>query len=160
MIVARRAVVAGVAALLLRSRAAQSQSPVLSLQGKVKRPQHWTLADLRKLPAQQAAASFESRGGPVTGNFTGPSLWSLIVASGGVDDQGNGFEVRHTIRISATDDYSIILSTGELDPNFGATTALIAYERDGKPLNDFRLVMPGDKYNGRYVHDVVTIAVE
>jgi hypothetical protein len=37
---------------------------------------------------------------------------------------------------------------------------LVAYERDGKPLADFRMVMPGDQRGGRDARDVVTIAIE
>jgi hypothetical protein len=37
---------------------------------------------------------------------------------------------------------------------------LVVYEGDGKPLDDFRIVMPGDKRGGRNVRDVVTIAIE
>jgi hypothetical protein len=53
------------------------------------------------------------------------------------------------------------LSTGEIAPDFGGKTAMIAYERDGVELGDkvLRVVMPGDKHGGRYVRDVVEIAV-
>jgi hypothetical protein len=54
----------------------------------------------------------------------------------------------------------VVTSTGEIAPDFGGKAALVAYERDGKPLDDFRIVMPGDKHGGRNVRDVVTIAVE
>jgi len=37
---------------------------------------------------------------------------------------------------------------------------LVAYERDGKPLDGLQLVMPGDKRGGRYVHELVHIEVK
>ena len=46
-----------IAALWLIAPAA-SQSPNLSLNGKVKQPQYWTLDDLRKMPAQRANVSY------------------------------------------------------------------------------------------------------
>jgi len=54
----------------------------------------------------------------------------------------------------------MVTSTGEIAPDFGGKQALIAYERDGKPLDHFRLVMPGDKHGARNVRDIVTVAVE
>jgi hypothetical protein len=96
----------------------------------------------------------------VTESYTGVLLWSLIEAAGGIDDTTRNAVVRHTIRVTATDNYVVVLSTGEIAPDFGNKAALVAYERDGKPLDNFRLVMPGDKHGARDVHDVVTIAVE
>ncbi len=67
---------------------------------------------------------------------------------------------RRGIRIAATDGYIVVTSTGEISPDFGGKAALVAYERDGKPLDDFRIVMPGDKRGGRNVRDIVTITIE
>jgi hypothetical protein len=86
-------------------------------------------------------------------------LWSLIAAAGGIDDDSKGAELRHAIRITAKDGYVVVTSTGEIAPDFGGKTVLVAYERDGKPLDGFRIVMPGDKHGGRNVRDVTTIGV-
>lgn len=154
-----RAAAALVAALLLIAPAA-AQSPTLSLDGKVKQPRHWTLDDLRKMPAEHADISFQTEKGPVTASFTGVRLWSLIEAAGGIDDAAKGAALRHAIRITAKDGYVVVTSTGEIAPDFGDKQALVAYERDGKPLDDFRIVMPGDKHGGRNARDVVTISIE
>ena len=148
--------------LLLAPAVAQSPAsgPALSLEGKVKQPQHWSLADLRKMQAQHADVSYQTERGPVSANYTGVMLWSLIDQAGGIDDATRNAVVRHTIRITASDGYVIVLSTGEISPDFGNKAALVAYERDGKPLDNFRVVIPGDKHGARDVHDVVTIAVE
>jgi DMSO/TMAO reductase YedYZ molybdopterin-dependent catalytic subunit len=154
-----RALTATLVALWLIAPAA-AQSPTLSLEGKVKTPQHWSLDDLRKMPAEHADVTYQTEKGPVTASFTGVLLWSLIEAAGGIDDPAKGAAVRHAIRITATDGYVIVTSTGEISPDFGAKATLVVYERDGKPLTDFRIVMPGDKRGGRNIHDIVTIAVE
>ena len=140
--------------------AAPTQTPVLTLDGKVKNPQHWTLDDLKKMPAEHADVSFQTDKGPVTASFTGVKLWSLIEAAGGIDDAAKGAALRHAICVTATDGYVMVTSTGEIAPELGDKPALVAYERDGKPLDNFRIVMPGDKRGGRNVRDVVTIAVE
>ncbi len=162
-----RAAAALVAALLLVAPAAAqstapaaSPGPVLTLDGKVKQAQHWTIDDLKKMPAQHADVSYQTDKGPTTASFTGVLLWSLIEAAGGIDDPAKGAAIRHAIRITAKDGYVVVTSTGELAPDFGAKPALVAYERDGKPLADFRIVMPGDKHGGRNARDVASISVE
>jgi DMSO/TMAO reductase YedYZ molybdopterin-dependent catalytic subunit len=154
-----RLAAAGLVASLLIDPAA-AQSPTLALDGKVKTPQHLTLDALKKLPVQHADVTYQTDRGPVTANFTGVLLWSLIEAAGGLDDSEKNAAVHHTIRITAKDGYEMVTSTGEIAPDLGGKQALVAYERDGKPLDDFRIVMPGDKHGARNVRDVVTISVE
>jgi DMSO/TMAO reductase YedYZ molybdopterin-dependent catalytic subunit len=151
---------AAFAAALLLAGPVFAQAPSLSLEGKVKQPQHFSLADLKKLSAQHADVSYQTDRGPVTASFTGVLLWSLIEAAGGIDDAEKGAAIRHAIRVTAKDGYVMVTSTGEIAPEFGGKEALVAYERDGKPLDDFRIVMPGDRHGARNVRDVVTITVE
>jgi hypothetical protein len=56
----------------------------------------------------------------------------------------------------------VVISTGEIAPNFGGKPAIIAYQRDGEELGEqgLRAVMPGDRRGGRYVHDVVEVEVK
>ena len=154
-----RALAAAVVALFLIVPAV-AQSPALSLEGQVKQPQHWTLDDLKRMQAQRADVSYLTERGQVAAKYTGVLLWSLLEQTGGIDDATRNAVVRHTIRITATDGYVVVLSTGEVSPDLGNAGALVAYERDGKSLDNFRVVMPGDKHGSRDVHDVVTIAVE
>jgi DMSO/TMAO reductase YedYZ molybdopterin-dependent catalytic subunit len=146
-------------ALLLTCQAS-AQTPTLTLEGRVKVPQHWTFDDLKKMPAEHADVSYQTDRGPVNASFTGVLLWSLIGAAGGIDDTGKGAKLRHAIRITAKDGYVVVTSTGEIAPDFGDRHAIVAYERDGKPLDDFRIVMPGDKHGGRNIREVVTIGIE
>ncbi|MBV9860923.1 MAG: hypothetical protein JO267_02120 [Alphaproteobacteria bacterium] len=86
----------------------------------------------------------------------------MVADPGGRRDRRwrQGAALRHAIRITAKDGWVVVTSTGEIAPDFGDKRAFVAYERDGKPLADFRMVMPGDKHGGRYARDVVTIVVE
>ena len=149
-----------VAAAVLLAGAASAQTPSLTLDGKVKQPRHFVLDDLKKLPAQHADVTYQTDRGPVTADFTGALLWSLIETAGGLDDNEKNAAVRHAIRVIAKDGYVMVTSTGEIAPDLGGKPALVAYERDGKALDDFRIVMPGDKHGARNVRDIVTITVE
>jgi len=151
---------AAIVALSLVAGPALAQSPELVLQGKVRQPQRLTFEDLKKMPAEHADVSYQTDRGPVIASFTGVLLWSLIGAAGGIDDSAKNPELRHAIRITAKDGYVVVTSSGEIAPDFGARGVIVAYERDGKPLDEFRIVMPGDKHGGRNVRDVVSINVE
>ena len=151
---------AAIVALSLVAGPALAQSPELVLQGKVRQPQRLTFEDLKKMPAEHADVSYQTDRGPVIASFTGVLLWSLIGAAGGIDDSAKNPELRHAIRITAKDGYVVVTSSGEIAPDFGARGVIVAYERDGKPQDEFRIVMPGDKHGGRNVRDVVSINVE
>ena len=151
---------AAIVALSLVAGPALAQSPELVLQGKVRQPQRLTFEDLKKMPAEHADVSYQTDRGPVSGSFSGVLLWSLIGAAGGIDDSAKNPELRHAIRITAKDGYVVVTSSGEIAPDFGAKGVIVAYERDGKPLDEFRIVMPGDKHGGRNLRDVVSINIE
>ena len=141
---------------------AANQNCVVSLGGKVKHPQQFDLESLQRLPAQQVTVSYQAGRGVEEASFTGVPLWTLLGEVGGIDDPAKRAELRHVIRITARDGYVVVLSTGEIAPDFGAKPALLAYQRDDEApaAAGFRLVMPGDKHGGRYVRDVISIEVE
>jgi len=140
---------------------AANQNWVVSLSGKVNHPQQFDLETLQKLPAQQVTVSYQA-GRVEEVSFTGVLLWTLLGEAGGIDDPAKRAVLRHVIRITARDGYVVVLSTGEIAPDFGAKPALLAYRRNDEApaAAGFRLVMPGDKHGGRYVRDVVSIEVE
>jgi hypothetical protein len=132
------------------------------LDGKVRHPQRLTVDTLRKLPAERVEVAFQIGHGMEKSSYTGVLLWTLLEKAGGIDDRAKGAELRHTITITGRDGCVVVLSTGEIAPDFGGKPAMIAYERDGQELAEtgLRIVMPGDKHGGRYVRDVAEIAVK
>jgi DMSO/TMAO reductase YedYZ molybdopterin-dependent catalytic subunit len=134
----------------------------VAVAGHVRHPQHFDLAALRKLPPQRVEVSFQGERGVTQANFTGVPLWALLDEAGGLVDADKGAELRHTVKVTAKDGYLVVLSTGEIAPEFGAKPAILAYQRNDEPAGQsgLRLVMPGDKRGGRNVRDVVTIDVE
>jgi hypothetical protein len=134
----------------------------LLLDGKVKHSQQVNVDFLRRLPAEHVEVSFQTAHGTEKSSYTGVLLWALLAEAGGIDDPEKGAELRHTINITGRDGYRVVISTGEIAPDFGAKPAMVAYERDGQELgnNGLRVVMPGDKHGGRYVRDVVELEVK
>jgi hypothetical protein len=63
----------------------------------------------------------------------------------------------------ATDGYRVVLSLVEIDPSTTDRLAVVADEQDGKPLDarlgPYRLVIPGDKREVRWIRNVRTIRV-
>jgi hypothetical protein len=124
---------------------------------------YWTArSSIRRLPAERVEVSFQTGRGIEKSHYTGVLLWTLIGEAGGIDDAAKQAELRHTISITGRDGYVVIISTGEIAPDFGGKPAMVAYERDGEELGDqaLRIVMPGDKHGGRYVRDVAEIEVK
>ena len=148
--------------LALAPAIALAEQPSLSVEGHVRQPQRFDLDALRKLPAETVQVSFEGERGTQDARFTGVRLWALLDQAGGLDDGEKGAGLRHTLKVTGRDGYVVVISTGEIAPDFGGNPAFIAYQRDGGPLGEagFRLVIPGDKRGGRNVRNVVTIAVE
>jgi hypothetical protein len=152
---------AALAFLVLAAPVFAAEESAIALEGRLKHPQSLDLGALRRLPSEQAQVSFQSERGTTTATYTGARLWAVIAAAGGIDDDEKGAELRHTIRVTGRDGYFIVLSTGEIAPEFGDKPALIAYARDGETAEASpRLVMPGDKRGGRNVRDVIAIRVE
>ena len=134
----------------------------VALEGKLKHPQWVDLEALQQLPAEQVQVAFQSERGTTTASFTGVRLWAVLATADGIDDDEKGAKLRHVIRVAGRDGYTVVLSTGEIAPDFGGKPAIIAYQRDNEPLCEagLRLVMPGDKHGGRNVRDVVAIRAE
>jgi hypothetical protein len=67
--------------------------------------------------------------------------------------------LRRTIMVTGRDGYTAVLALAEIDPEFEGKQVVLAYRRDGKPIdgNALRLVVPGDRRSGRSVRDVVRI---
>ena len=115
---------------------------------------------IEKLPAVEEKVSFLTGHGPEQAIYTGALLWSVI-ASPEMSGGDRRARLRRTIWVTGRDGYTVVLTLAEIDPEFEGKQVLLAYRRDGKPIdgNTLRLVVPGDRYGGRSVRDVVRIDV-
>ncbi len=69
--------------------------------------------------------------------------------------------LRRNIVVTGRDGYAVTLALAEIDPEFEGKQVLLAYRRNGQPIegNTLRLVVPGDRHGGRSVRDVVRIGL-
>jgi hypothetical protein len=83
-------------------------------------------------------------GAPLGKELRGAAMTSYLIATG-------------------SDGYSVVLSLAEVDPSFHAGQVLVVDTRDGKPLGSygpFQLIVSDDKRPARWVHNLVSIAVQ
>jgi DMSO/TMAO reductase YedYZ molybdopterin-dependent catalytic subunit len=134
-----------------------------SVEGQVKQALHLSAADLKKLPVTQIEVSYEAQGRIQKGAFGGVPLLDILKQAGIVDGEGKGAPFRHAIEVSGSDGYTVTIAIGEIHPDLEAKQVLLAYLRDGQPVDpagSVRLVVPGDKHGARGVRDVIRIAVK
>jgi DMSO/TMAO reductase YedYZ molybdopterin-dependent catalytic subunit len=129
-------------------------------------PATYTLASLSSLPATTLTATYTAMGTPVTDTYTGVSLWTLLSTAGLITDPTIKNDVlRQYVVAVGSDGYEAVFSLGEIDPMFGNQPDLVAYADTGGQLGPggpdgfARMVVPGDLAGGRYVSNLVALAV-
>lgn len=173
----RTLIAAGVAAASLRGltlgASATTATPPASpaadeafeITGEVASPGMWTVADLQALPAETVDVSYLTDAGDlVDRQYTGVRFWDVLQqAEPLLDPELPVASLHGYVVLTANDGYVVVVSLGEIDPEFGGQPILLAWEEDGQPLTGERspvvLVTPGDRSEGRYIHGIVTIEV-
>ena len=144
------------AALLTSSPAAQAAC--VSLIESVQHAASIDPATVEQLPATESTIAFNSSHGPEKATYTGATLWSVLHKSATLNTDPRQ-RLHQVIIVTGSDGYIAALALAEIDPEFEDKPVLLAYKRDGKPMNDLRLVVPGDKFSGRSVQNVVRIEI-
>ena len=90
-------------------------------------------------------------------------LAAAALAGAPTGDKLRGPALATFVLVEAADGYKVVFSLAELDSGTGGTEAYVAFEREGKPLDDtvgpFRLVVPTDKRAARWVRQVTRIRI-
>jgi DMSO/TMAO reductase YedYZ molybdopterin-dependent catalytic subunit len=134
---------------------------VLSVQGDVPMPLSLTADDLAKMPRETASVPAPD-GSKIV--YQGVALRAVLEKAGAPFGKKLRGKVLTTyILAKAMDGYQVLFTLGELDPDFGNETILVADTRDGKPLGEkqgpFRLVCPNDHEGARSVRMLQTLEV-
>lgn len=137
----------------------------LHVGGQVINPLKLTMDDLKKnYAAQKADVTFLSGDQTVKTSFTGVLLRDILDAvQVNFNTDVKNDKLGMFIVATGSDGYQAVIAWGEIDPDFGNQPVLVAYEEKGQPIADkagpIRLVVPGDKHDGRYVSGLVSLEV-
>ena len=134
---------------------------VLAVQGDIATPLSLTADDLAKMPRDTASVPAPD-GSKIV--YEGVTLRALLQKAGApFGKQLRGKVLSTYVLAKAMDGYQVVFTLGELDPDFGNETILVADKRDGKPLPDkqgpFRLVCPNDHEGARSVRMLETLEI-
>ncbi len=149
-------------ALTLSTALLFAQAPaVLAIQGDIATPLSLTADDLAKLPRETATVPAPD-GTKIV--YEGVTLLEVLKKAGApFGKQLRGKVLSTYVLAKALDGYQVVFTLGELDPDFGNETILLADKRDGKPLPDkqgpFRLVCPNDHEGARSIRMLQTLEI-
>jgi hypothetical protein len=134
---------------------------VLAVQGDIASPLSLTADDLAKMPRQTVSVPAPD-GAKIV--YEGVTLLAVLQKAGApFGKQLRGKVLSSYVLAKAMDGYQVVFTLGELDPDFGNETILVADKRDGKPLADkqgpFRLVCPNDHEGARSVRMLETLEI-
>ena len=98
----------------------------------------------------------------VHGTYRGVPLGDLLRLVGRASgDSLRGAALAQDVVIEASDNYRVVFAPAELDSAFTDKVIILAYAKDGAPLDasegPFRVIAPGEKRPARWVRGVVRI---
>jgi len=136
-------------------------APALLVKGAVKQELRLTLNDLKNMPRTKVAAKGHDGS---THEYEGVTLASLLTKAGAPqagDLRGRSMSL--CVVAEGSDGYRAAFSLAELDPDFANESVLVADTADGKDLGPdqgpLRLVVPGDKRQGRWVRLLKSLSI-
>lgn len=133
----------------------------LTVDGDIAAPLTITVADLAKMPRETATLA-EPDGSKTV--YEGVPLAEILKKAGlPAGKEMRGKALAGYLLAEARDGYQVVFSLGELDAELGPTHAIVADQRDGKPLSEqqgpIRLVVSSDKRPARSVRMVERLHV-
>jgi DMSO/TMAO reductase YedYZ molybdopterin-dependent catalytic subunit len=150
------------AAFLLATIAGSAQpKPSFRVEGEVLKPRTLTQDDLLKWKTTQVTGKDHDGKEHV---FKGVRLVDVLDSAGvTLGGKLRGANLTKYVLVKAADGYQVIFSLPEIDPEFTNQTVLLAYEVDGHPLpkgeGPFRMVVPSDQKQARWIRELTTIKV-
>ncbi len=136
-----------------------------TVSGQVGTPTTYTAASLQALPQSTQSVTYRAGSGTVTDTFTGPTLYNVLQAAGGITtNPANKNDIlRRYVVATGSDGYKVVISAGEIAPRFGNRQDLVATSdalgRLPSPDGFARVVATGDVAGGRYVSNLTDLAV-
>lgn len=133
----------------------------LTVDGQVLNPLSLTADVLKQaFTAQTIDTTYKSGENTIKATFTGVKLWDILsAAQPNLNSDIKNDKLSTYIVATGSDGYQAVIAWGEIDPDFGNQTILVAYEQDAKPLDGLQLIVPGDARGGRYVSRLVNLSL-
>jgi hypothetical protein len=96
--------------------------------------------------------------------FEGVPLSLLLEKAGvGFGETMKGKRMASYLLVEAADGYRVVFALPEIDPAFGDKRVILAFLKDGKPLDakegPYRIVVPDEKRMARWVRQVTTLKI-
>jgi hypothetical protein len=144
------------AALILSTTLVHCQQ--LTVQTEAGKQTILSRADIEALPRINLNA------GDPPGAFAAVSLKALLEKAGvGFGEGLKGKRLASYLLVEAADGYRVVFALPEIDPAFTDKQIVLAFSRDGKPLDDkegpYRIVIPDEKRKARWVRQVTTLKI-
>jgi hypothetical protein len=117
-------------------------------------------ADLEALPHVKAQASAHD----VSATFEGVALKAVLEKAGVIFGEAlRGKRLASCLVAEASDGYRVVIALPEIDPGFTDKQILLAFAKDGKPLDakegPYRIVIPDEKRPTRWIRQLTTLKI-
>lgn len=146
--------------LLIVLDAVLLQGQQLTIQISGEKPVVLARAEIAALPRTEVKT-----GGPDAAvTFAGVSLKPLLEKAGMTFGESlRGKRLASCLLIEAADGYRVVIALPEIDPAFTNKQFVLAYSRNGKPLDEkegpYRIVVPDERRMARWVKQVTTLKI-
>jgi hypothetical protein len=158
------------ALLVLMLQTAVAQSQQLTVQNGSGKPTVLTRADLEALPHVKVTTSTSSMSKPGTDKSGTTAVFEGIAVEAVLEKSGvqfgatlRGARLASCLLVEAADGYRAVIALPEIDSAFTDKQIILAFLKDGKPLDDkeapYRIVIPDEKRMARWVRQVTALKV-
>jgi hypothetical protein len=141
-------------------KAALASGQQLTVQTEGGKPTVLVRADIEALPRVKVTSSASGSATTFEGALLRAVLEKAIVGYG---EALKGKRMASCLLVEAADGYRVVFALPELDPAFTDKQIVVAFLKDGKPLDDkegpFRIVIPDEKRMARWVRQVTTLKI-
>ena len=144
--------------LLLQAVLAPCQQ--LTVQTDTGKPTVLTRVDIEALPHVKVSTSASG----ASATFEGVALEAVLEKAGiefGTSLKGS--RLASCLLVGAADNYRVVIALPELDPAFSDKQVVLAFLKDGKPLDEkegpYRIVIPDEKRMARWVRQVTMLKI-
>jgi hypothetical protein len=148
----------GLLAVLLLAALASGQQ--LTVQSEAGKPTVLTKADIESLPHVKVSTGSAEH----SATYEGVALQAVLEKGGvALGESLRGKRLASCLLVQAADGYQVVIALPEISPDFGDKQFVLAFARDGKPLDEkegpYRIVIPEEKRMARWVRQVTALKI-